>query len=134
LVQLIAEVLRVGRCCLVPQLRIEVVASPFAGDASTISVKGFWWKGKIDGHNGNGINARDYVVAVIDSAFQPEAPQQNVRGSDGDRTAVGQGTRWLSRRAGRLCIKRRLLPDPLRPMPTAGQALFCLLFSRFTKE
>jgi hypothetical protein len=44
LVQLIAEVLRVGRCCLVPQLRIEVVASPFAGDASTISVKGFWFE------------------------------------------------------------------------------------------
>jgi hypothetical protein len=77
---------------------------------------------------------REFVLVFPGFAFQPEAPQQNARGNECDRTAVGRGTRWLSRRAGRLCIKGRFLPDPLRPMPTAGQALFCLLFSRFTKE
>jgi hypothetical protein len=82
----------------------------------------------------NGNCDLDFVVAFTGSAFQPEAPQQNARGSDGDRTTVDRDTRWSSRRAGRLCIKGRLRPDPLRPMPTAGQALSCLLFSRFTKE
>jgi hypothetical protein len=32
---LIAEVLRGGRCCLVPQLRFQVAGFPFAGVAST---------------------------------------------------------------------------------------------------
>jgi hypothetical protein len=44
LVQLIAEVLRVGRCCLVPQLRFPVAGLPFAGVSANISVKGFWFE------------------------------------------------------------------------------------------
>jgi hypothetical protein len=36
LVQLIAEVLSIGRCCLVPQLRSQVAGFPFAGDPANI--------------------------------------------------------------------------------------------------
>jgi len=39
--------------------------------------------------------ARELRCGLIGSAFQPEAPQQNARGNDGDRTGAGRGTRWL---------------------------------------
>jgi hypothetical protein len=65
LVQLIAEVLRVGRCCLVPQLRIGVVGSPVAGGSSTISVKGFWFERP-------GAKAESTATAIEDSSlFRP---------------------------------------------------------------
>jgi hypothetical protein len=127
-------VLRVGRCCLVPQLRFQVAGLPFAGVASTISVKGFWFE-KPGAKKESTATTHEIVSLSLKVLLFNQKPLNKMPAAATlDRTTLGRDTQWSSSRGESLYIKGGLPPDPLRPMPTAGQALFCLLFRRFTKE